>query len=289
MRYDIRLTIDYRYQVASDHVRNVLRLLPSDGPQQRVTSRLLTITPPPDERRESVDFFGNATTSVVWHEPIDKITLRLRAAAERLAAPSVDLSPPLAAIPAELPGNGIGPASPLHFLAASPRIAPDPGITAFTRAAIRPDHSARAAVEAVGRALHKAMTYDAEATDVTTTPVQAFTLRRGVCQDFAQIMIAGLRAMGLPAAYVSGFLRTYPPEGQPRLEGVDAMHAWVSVWCGTAQGWLDYDPTNAQWAGEDYITVATGRDYADVAPVRGAIRTAGGQDSTQAVDVIPLD
>ena len=289
MRYDIRLTIDYRYQVASDHVRNVLRLLPSDGPQQRVTSRLLTITPPPDERRESVDFFGNATTSVVWHEPIDKITLRLRAAAERLAAPSVDLSPPLAAIPAELPGNGIGPASPLHFLAASPRIAPDPGITAFTRAAIRPDHSARAAVEAVGRALHKAMTYDAEATDVTTTPVQAFTLRRGVCQDFAQIMIAGLRAMGLPAAYVSGFLRTYPPEGQPRLEGVDAMHAWGSVWCGTAQGWLDYDPTNAQWAGEDYITVATGRDYADVAPVRGAIRTAGGQDSTQAVDVIPLD
>ena len=289
MRYDIRLTIDYRYQVASDHVRNVLRLLPSDGPQQRVTARLLTITPPPDERRESVDFFGNATTSVVWHEPLDKITLRLRAAAERLAAPSVDLSPPVAAIPAELPGSGIGPASPLHFLAASPRIASDPGITAFTRAAIRPDHSARAAVEAVGRALHKAMTYDAEATDVTTTPVQAFTLRRGVCQDFAQIMIAGLRAMGLPAAYVSGFLRTYPPEGQPRLEGVDAMHAWVSVWCGTAQGWLDYDPTNAQWAGEDYITVATGRDYADVAPVRGAIRTAGGQDSTQAVDVIPLD
>ena len=289
MRYDIRLTIDYRYQVASDHVRNVLRLLPSDGPQQRVTSRLLTITPPPDERRESMDFFGNATTSVVWHEPIDKITLRLRAAAERLAAPMVDLSPPVAAIAAELPGSGIGPASPLHFLAASPRIAPDPGITAFTRAVIRPDHSARAAVEAVGRALHKAMTYDAEATDVTTTPVQAFALRRGVCQDFAQIMIAGLRAMGLPAAYVSGFLRTYPPEGQPRLEGVDAMHAWVSVWCGTAQGWLDYDPTNAQWAGEDYITVATGRDYADVAPVRGAIRTAGGQDSTQAVDVIPLD
>lgn len=289
MRYDIRLTIDYRYQVASDHVRNVLRLLPSDGPQQRVTSRLLTITPPPDERRESMDFFGNATTSVVWHEPIDKITLRLRAAAERLAAPMVDLSPPVAAIAAELPGSGIGPASPLHFLAASPRIAPDPGITAFTRAAIRPDHSARAAVEAVGRTLHKAMTYDAEATDVTTTPVQAFALRRGVCQDFAQIMIAGLRAMGLPAAYVSGFLRTYPPEGQPRLEGVDAMHAWVSVWCGTAQGWVDYDPTNAQWAGEDYITVATGRDYADVAPVRGAIRTAGGQDSTQAVDVIPLD
>lgn len=289
MRYDIRLTIDYRYQVASDHVRNVLRLLPSDGPNQRVTSRLLTIVPPPDERRDDQDFFGNATTSVVWHEPIDKITLRLRAEAERIAAPSADLSPGWATIAADLPGSGIGPAAPLHFLAPSPRIAPDPGITAFTRAALRPDHSARAAVEAVGRALHKAMTYDAEATDVTTTPLQAFTLRRGVCQDFAQIMIAGLRAVGLPAAYVSGFLRTYPPEGQPRLEGVDAMHAWVAVWCGAAQGWVEYDPTNAQWAGEDYITVAMGRDYADVAPVKGAIRTAGGQDSKQAVDVIPLD
>ncbi|MBL8560880.1 MAG: transglutaminase family protein [Gemmobacter sp.] len=289
MRYDIRLTIDYRYQVASDHVRNMLRLLPSDGPNQRVTARLLTIAPPPDERRDGVDFFGNATSSVVWHEPVDQITLHLRATAERLAAPLADLSPPPGAIAAELPASGIGPAAPLHFLAPSPRIAADPGITTFTRALIRSEHSARAAVEAVGRGLHKAMTYDAEATDVTTTPVEAFTLRRGVCQDFAQIMIAGLRALGLPAAYVSGFLRTYPPEGQPRLEGVDAMHAWVAVWCGAAQGWVEYDPTNAQWAGEDYITVAMGRDYADVAPVKGAIRTAGGQDSTQAVDVIPLD
>lgn len=289
MHYDIRLTIDYRYQVASDHVRNVLRLLPSDGPNQRVTTRVLTIVPPPDERRDAVDFFGNATTSVAWHQPIDQITLRLRAKAERQAAPSRDLSPPLAALAQELSGKGIAPTSPLHFLTPSPRIPADPSITAFTRAALRPNHSARAAVEAIGRALHRVMAFDAAATDVTTTPSQAFTLKRGVCQDFAQIMIGGLRAVGVPAAYVSGFLRTYPPKGQPRLEGVDAMHAWVAAWCGCAQAWVEYDPTNAQWAGEDYITVAMGRDYADVAPVKGAIRTAGGQDSSQAVDVIPLD
>lgn len=289
MRYDIRLTIDYRYQAASDHVRNLLRLLPSDGPNQRVSARLLTISPPPDERRDDVDFFGNATVAVVWHQPIDTITLQLRAQAERRAQPLVDLSPGLDAVLAQAGQGSIGATAPLHFLAPSPRITPDPGITAFTRATMAPEISARAAVEAVGRALHKAMTYDAEATEVTTTPLEAFTLRRGVCQDFAQIMIAGLRAVGLPAAYVSGFLRTYPPKGQPRLEGVDAMHAWVAVWCGAAQGWVEYDPTNAQWAGEDYITVAMGRDYADVAPVKGAIRTAGGQDSTQAVDVIPLE
>ncbi len=289
MRYDIRLTIDYRYQAASDHVRNLLRLLPSDGPNQRVSARLLTISPPPDERRDDVDFFGNATVAVVWHQPIDTITLQLRAQAERRTQPLVDLSLGLDAVLAQAGQGGIGATAPLHFLAPSPRITPDPGITAFTRATMAPEISARAAVEAVGRALHKAMTYDAEATEVTTTPLEAFTLRRGVCQDFAQIMIAGLRAVGLPAAYVSGFLRTYPPKGQPRLEGVDAMHAWVAVWCGAAQGWVEYDPTNAQWAGEDYITVAMGRDYADVAPVKGAIRTAGGQDSTQAVDVIPLE
>ena len=288
MRYDIRLTIDYRYQAASDHVRNILRLLPSDGPGQRVTARLLTVTPPPDERRDGVDFFGNAVSEVIWHEPIDTITLRVRAQAERFAPGGADLSPPLDGLAACLTGADLGPSSPQHFLAPSPRIAPQPAITAFARAALCPGQTVRAAVEAVGRALHGVMIYDAEATDVTTPPQEAFSARRGVCQDFAQIMIAGLRAIGVPAAYVSGFLRTYPPEGQPRLEGVDAMHAWVAAWCGPVQGWVEYDPTNAQWAGEDYITVATGRDYADVAPVKGAIRTAGGQESAQAVDVIPL-
>ena len=288
MRYDIRLTIDYRYQAASDHVRNILRLLPSDGPGQRVTARLLTVTPPPDERRDGVDFFGNAVSEVIWHEPIDTITLRVRAQAERFAPGGADLSPPLDGLAASLTGADLGPTSPQHFLAPSPRIAPQPAITAFARAALCPGQTVRAAVEAVGRALHGVMIYDAEATDVTTPPQEAFSARRGVCQDFAQIMIAGLRAIGMPAAYVSGFLRTYPPEGQPRLEGVDAMHAWVAAWCGPVQGWVEYDPTNAQWAGEDYITVATGRDYADVAPVKGAIRTAGGQESAQAVDVIPL-
>lgn len=291
MRYDIRLTIDYTYPAASDHVRNILRLLPLEGPRQRVMASLLTVEPPPDERRDGADFFGNPTITVAWHQPVDQITFRLRAAAERLALPDqADLSPPLASLGAELGATpDIGPRSPQHFLAASPRIAPDPAILAFARMAIGDAPSTRAGIEALGRALHAGMVYDPEATDAQTPPEAAFAARRGVCQDFAQIMIAGLRGLGVPAAYVSGFLRTYPPSGQPRLEGVDAMHAWVTAWCGTAQGWLEYDPTNGQWAGEDYIAVAMGRDYADVAPVRGAIRTAGAQDSTQAVDVIPLD
>lgn len=290
MRYDIRLTIDYSYPAASDHVRNILRLVPLDGPRQRVMTSQLTIEPPPDERRDGMDFFGNPTATVAWHHPIGQITFRLRAAAERLAPEdTTDLSPPLAALAAELAAQvDLGPLSPQHFIAPSPRIAADPAIAAFATAALAAAPTTRAAAEALGRALFATMTYDGEATDAQTPPETAFAARRGVCQDYAQIMVAGLRACGVPAAYISGFLRTYPPPGQPRLEGVDAMHAWVAVWCGRSLGWLEYDPTNGQWAGEDYITVAMGRDYADVAPVKGAIRTAGGQDSRQAVDVIPL-
>lgn len=289
MLYDIKLVIDYSYPAASDHVRNILRLLPSDGPNQRIVSRLLTIQPKPDEQRERRDFFGNVTTTVAWHAPVERITFRLRARAERRAAEGeADLSPPLAGLETEVSAlPDLGPRSPHHFLSPSPRIEADAAMIAF--AAEHADQpSTCAVVQALGEALHDTMRFDAGATDVNTPPAEAFAARHGVCQDFAQIMIGCLRSLGIPAAYVSGFLRTYPPEGQPRLDGVDAMHAWVAAWCGVAEGWVEYDPTNRQIAGEDYLMVALGRDYSDVAPVKGAIRTAGGQDSRQAVDVIPL-
>ena len=289
MRYDIILTIDYSYASASDQVRNILRLMPISGPGQRVETAQLSIEPAPDERRDGRDFFGNAISAVAWHRPVEKIAFCLTARAERAPPPLADLSPPLADLPGQIAGTDLTPGSPQHFLAPSYRIVPVAEITGFARAAVPEGASVRDAVQAVGHALYRAMKYDAEATDVGTTPAQAFAARHGVCQDFTQIMIAGLRALGIPAGYVSGFLRTYPPPGQPRLAGVDAMHAWVAAWAGPTQGWIEFDPTNDQWAGEDYITVAIGRDYADVAPVRGAIRTAGAQESTQAVDVIPLD
>jgi transglutaminase-like putative cysteine protease len=102
-------------------------------------------------------------------------------------------------------------------------------------------------------------------------------------------MIACLRGIGIPAGYVSGFLRTTPPPGQPRLEGADAMHAWVRAWCGMETGWVEVDPTNALMVANDHIVIARGRDYADVAPVKGVLRTAGSQTTEQAVDVVALD
>ncbi len=124
-------------------------------------------------------------------------------------------------------------------------------------------------------AIHKDFKYDKDATKVDTGPVEAFALKRGVCQDFAHVMIAGLRGVGIPAGYVSGFLRTIPPKGKPRLEGADAMHAWVRVWCGQHAGWVEFDPTNAMLAGPDHITIGHGRDYADISPIVGVLRTSG--------------
>ena len=209
---------------------------------------------------------------------------------ERLApAPRLDLSPPLGLFGAELAGvQSLAPASPHHFAAPSRRAAPDPAMTAFARDAIAGAPTVLAAVEAVGRAIHATMRFDAKATDVDTPATEAFANRHGVCQDFTHVMISCLRGIGIPAGYVSGFLRTVPPAGQPRLEGADAMHAWVSAWVGAEMGWVEYDPTNQMWAGTDHIAIARGRDYDDVAPVRGAMRGAGGQESRQAVDVISV-
>ncbi|TVP69519.1 MAG: transglutaminase family protein [Rhodobacteraceae bacterium] len=288
MQYDITLTLDQSYPAASVHVRNLVRLLPSDGPNQRVQRRLLTITPMPDERHDGQDFFGNATTLVAWHRPVEAISFHLSALAERHSDAGLDMSPPLHLLPAEVISAGLEASSPLHFRGPSPRILPNDDIAAFAQDACRGRPTAFEAVEQVGRALHAAMTFDPRATDVTTPPAQAFAARRGVCQDFAQIMICALRALGVPAGYVSGFIRTTPPPGQPRLAGVDAMHGWVRAWCGMTQGWVEYDPTNAQWAGADYITVAVGRDYADAAPVKGAVRTSGAQKTAHAVDMVAL-
>lgn len=291
MRYDISLTVEYVYDFASDHARNLLHLVPLAIPQQQsVIASLLTIDPPPQERRDGRDFFGNSATWIAFHEPIGSVTLSLKAQATR-TVPSdlLDLSSGHDDLRREIAAaQSLDPHAPHHFLGPSPRVATDPSITGFALDASRQAHSAVQVVRAIGQALHREMTFDAEATDVLTPAVEAFANRRGVCQDFSHIMIAGLRGVGIPAGYVSGFLRTQPPPGKPRLEGSDAMHAWVRAWCGSEIGWIEFDPTNDTFAGEDHIVVAYGRDYSDVSPVRGTLRSAGGHDTKHYVDVIPV-
>lgn len=291
MLYDISLAIDYDYAATSDRSRTLLHLLPRALPgEQRVIAGRLAIEPLPDERRDGLDFWGNPTTTAVWHQPIDHLRLSLSLRVERRppAAPA-DLSPRLADLPAALAAIAdLGPDSPHHFTRPSARVPEVAAIAAFAREAVPPGLTTREAIERLSEALHRTLRFDAAATSVETGPAEAFEQKSGVCQDFAHVMIAGLRALGIPAGYVSGFLRTLPPPGQPRLEGADAMHAWVRAWAGPVSGWIDIDPTNDQLAGEDYVTLARGRDYADIAPVKGAIRTAGHQQTNHKVDVVPV-
>jgi transglutaminase-like putative cysteine protease len=183
--------------------------------------------------------------------------------------------------------SDIGPEGPASFIYPSSRTPLTPTITEYARASFRGGRGViDAAVELMSR-IQADFTYDPKATDVSTTTQDAFNARHGVCQDFAHIMICGLRGLGLPARYVSGYLRTIPPPGEARLAGADATHAWVSLWCGPEQGWLGFDPTNAIMAQDDHIVLALGRDYADVAPIDGIILSPGEQTLTVEVDVIP--
>lgn len=137
----------------------------------------------------------------------------------------------------------------------------------------------------LARTIQRSFVYDPDATESDTPAIEAFRKRRGVCQDFAHIMIIALRSQGLAAAYVSGYLRTLPPPGQARLIGADATHAWVNLWCGDNLGWVGFDPTNGCIAGHDHIFTAMGRDYGDVAPIDGVLVGGSGQSMTVSVDV----
>ena len=291
MLYDISLSITYEYAHDVQAGRHALRLLPADIPgEQRLIAGRMEPNPHPDERTDRVDFFGNSVTDIAYRTPHSDITFKLQARVDRIAAPvGLDFSPNLQTLANELTAvRSMSLEQPVHFLDGSPRIKLDSIFTDYSRENTDPDMTALTAVEAIGKALHRDIAFDANATTVLTSAIEAFQNRHGVCQDFTHIMISCLRGIGIPAGYVSGFLRTIPPEGAERLEGADAMHAWVRAWCGVEIGWVEYDPTNALRVGQDHIVVARGRDYSDIAPVKGVLRTSGGQTTKQSVDVVPL-
>lgn len=288
MKYSIRLTIAHFYERPAASSRHVIRVLPRTLPgRQKLTTHLVEIFPEPESLTEAFDFFGNATHACAHRDHHAEMSIRLSCHVEMNAAlPWQDLSPAVGQLRALCDAlTDLGPASPLHFLGPSPRLPANNAINDFARDLYDARASASENVIRIGRALHDAMTFDATATTVDTDAADAFRLRRGVCQDFTHIMILGLRSLGIPSGYVSGYLRTLPPSGGVRLEGADAMHAWVRAWCGPEQGWIEYDPTNATLVGTDHIVAGYGRDYSDVAPVRGHLRSSGGQKNTQAVDV----
>jgi len=288
--YDIRHLTLYEYGSTVMFSHCALRLLPTDGPGQTVLSSELCITPMPAQTIERMCFFGNRLTFLTIEIAHRKLIVEVNTSIEINRRERLDdgETPAFEAVREDaFASASLDKDSPAHFLHPSrlaPRFEPASDYARESFSARRP---VLAGAKELMRRIKADFKYDTKATVVSTPLSEAFGKRRGVCQDFAHIMIAGLRGLGLPAAYVSGYIRTIPPAGKKRLEGADAMHAWISLWCGPAHGWIGLDPTNAALIGNDHIVLAQGRDYADISPVAGIILGSREQDVDVQVDVVP--
>lgn len=291
MIYEVRHVTTYGYSRVVPFARCILRLVPRSDAGQRVESSELVISPRPAERGDGLCFFGNHMTTMTVTTPHRELRVEMRAriTVERPAPPHPGLTRGWEQVAAlALASASLDPSSPAHHLYPSRLVPQVSAVIAYARESFPAGRPVlEAACELMGR-IRRDFTYDPDATEVSTPLAEAFAARHGVCQDFAHIMIAGLRGLGLPAAYVSGYIRTIPPPGQKRLEGADASHAWVTVWCGPEIGWIGLDPTNDLVVADDHIVTAIGRDYADVSPLDGVLVGPGSQKIDVAVDVVPV-
>ena len=290
MIYDIQQTTTNEYAASVPIAKHILRLTPVDRLGQKVLDFWMEIEPTPDQLRHATDFFGNRSVLVEIDRPHERFVVHTlsRVQVEQQMPLMAELTAPFEEIRDQAcAANSLDADSPVNFLFPSTCIPLNTEIGLYAGESFHPRRPILAGALDLMQRIHRDFIYQPGATDVTTPPDAAFALRRGVCQDFAHIMICGLRSLGLPAAYVSGYLRTVPAAGEKPLEGADATHAWVSIWCGR-DGWRGLDPTNAIMAGEDHIILALGRDYADVAPSEGMIVSSGNQILCVAVTVVPV-
>jgi transglutaminase-like putative cysteine protease len=289
--YDIRHVTTYGYDMPVSFARCSLRLEPKSGGGQQLISHHVEIRPKPAERTARRDFFGIMTESVVietQHRNL-RIDSRSRVSVERHAPARTASSPPWEGIrDLAFAARSLRADSPVGFVFASALIPVLSSVTSYAAASFPPGIGILGGAVDLMHRIKTAFKYDPKATVISTPLHEVFDKRHGVCQDFAHVMIAGLRGLGLPAAYVSGYLRTVPPPGKPRLQGADATHAWVSLWCGEELGWIGFDPTNDLLVENDHIVLGVGRDFADISPVDGIIVGSPKQKLGVAVDVIAV-
>ena len=293
-RYQILHDTHYHYDSPVSLAQQLAHLWPRPCDWQRCTEQLLLISPEPTTRRDEQDVFGNPLTRLAFERPHDELLVNARLSVEVLARPELDftLSPAWESTCKALTYSSRPLAASLldacRYRFESPYVHLKRSFVEFSESCFPPGRPLMHGVRALMEKIFEEFTFDAEATQVATPLVEVLERRRGVCQDFAHLMLACVRSRGLAARYVSGYLLTQPPPGQPRLIGADASHAWVSVYC-PVLGWVDFDPTNNVQPALEHITLAWGRDFSDVSPLRGVILGGGSHDPEVRVTVMPLE
>ncbi|MFV0279078.1 MAG: transglutaminase N-terminal domain-containing protein [Parahaliea sp.] len=293
MRYRITHTTRYRYTGTVSQCHSVAHLLPRDTAWQRCTGGYIELDPYPAQVGDRQDYFGNRSYHFSVQTPHEVLEITARSEVEVLAErPNLELD--FGATCAEV-RRQLGEGSDERLLLArefmldSPLIQRGPELADYAAASFADERPFLSCVRELTGRIFSDFAYDPHNTDVATPLSEVIRFRRGVCQDFAHFAVGCLRSLGYPARYVSGYLETLPPPGQPRLQGADASHAWFSV-LSPAEGWWDFDPTNDQLIGEQHITTAWGRDYGDVPPLKGTILGGGAGHSLEVeVDVLRLD
>jgi transglutaminase-like putative cysteine protease len=290
MKYAVRHLTEYTYADPVSLSHHLVHLSPRADNGQVAGKRELAITPSPAFRRERIDAFGNRVTYFTIEEPHRRLSVEALCDVE---VPPAERAPLLFPVSWEVVRDRLPAARRADALEAysytfdSPQVRGSRALAAYAEPSFPAGRPFLEAVMDLTRRIHDEFVYDPRATTIATPVAQVLEARRGVCQDFAHLQLGCLRALGLPARYVSGYLLTRPPPGRARLVGADASHAWISVHLPDF-GWVDFDPTNGLMPGEQHVVVACGRDFADVTPVRGVIMGGGAHELRVEVDVTPI-
>lgn len=288
LHYRLDHTTRFRYGSPVSVCHNTLCLTPRSGPHQSVRAPRLVIRPKPTTTVKRTDAFGNVVHAFSIETAHESLEIRARS---RVSVDPVEL--PTTTPAWDAVATGVQAQTDPRWLEAVPFVFDSPlvrrreSVRAYAADLFPAGRPVLEAALEFNTRIHSDFEYKSGATQVNTHSDQAFEIRRGVCQDFAHVAIAALRSLGLPTRYVSGYLRTHPPAGQPRLVGADESHAWFAVYTGPEHGWIELDPTNDCLASSDHIRLARGRDYTDVAPVRGLFLGGGQSTLTVSVDVEP--
>jgi len=293
MRYAVSHLTTLKYAAPVRMAQFAVRLRPARWPGQQVSDYDFSVDPAPGSIFEGEGGYYINETKFELRDQISQLTVESRFVVEREPLPftvTTGSGPALADLrEMAMDRPDLSPLGPASYIFASPIARPEREIAFWAAEFLETSMPVMDAGRALMAAIGKRFEYDNSATYPDTMPIEAFVSRRGVCQDFAHVMIVAARAHGIPAGYVSGYLRTQPPPGRERLVGADAMHAWVALWCGEELGWVGFDPTNDMLADAEHIFIGMGRDYSDVAPFDGRFRGSAQQTMFYSVDVAPAD